>query len=108
MIETKKLNKEISLKDFKLIQIWRENDLAIYEQTGHNRSVLPAKQRYEVIIIEVAPASNIKGVIIPERELYPKIEDWGLKGWTTISMGSANKIIKDIKERRYLIANLII
>ncbi len=108
MIEIKKLDKEISLKDFKLTQVWRENDLAIYEQVGHNRSELPAKQRYEVIVIEVAPASNIKGIIITERELYPKVEDWGLKGWTTISMGLANKIIKDIKERRYLIANLII
>jgi hypothetical protein len=36
---------------------------------------------YEVAIIKVQPSETILGKVIPEREVYPRNEDFGTYGW---------------------------
>lgn len=105
------LNKEIHLKGFLLTQVWREGDLAIYQQQTKDhetQKVNPDIIGYEIIVIEVKPRTVIKEIIIEEHEAYPKGEDWGLKAWSAMTFEAARMRISRIKERRYEIANLII
>ena len=105
------LKKIIELKEFQLRQVWRENDLAIYEQHEKDHETQAVNEEiwgYEVIIIEIMPMKIIGSTNIPEHEIYPKGEDWGIRAWTTISLKAAQARVRIIKERRYEIANLII
>jgi hypothetical protein len=57
-----------------LRQVCREKNVAIYEG--------PRKGEYEVVIIRVEKARMIAGKPYPEREIYPKPDQWGTYGWT--------------------------
>lgn len=39
-------------------------------------------QAYELVIIQLAKASEIMGKSYPEREVYPGNEQWGRNAWT--------------------------
>jgi len=89
---------EIIKRGFTFRQVWREESLAIYSQSQNN---LPAERGplgFEVIIIKVAPAGEIMGREIPEREVYPSSDSWGTHGWTMgtfeDALAKARKIVE--------------
>ena len=51
---------------------------AIYRQSDDSSNRLS----YEVVKIRVAPAANVFGEDLPEREVYPPSSAWGTSGWT--------------------------
>ena len=56
-------------------QIWRQNDVAVF-QYG------PAP-RFELVIIKIKQEEKLpSGMILPHREAYPKTSQWGQYGWT--------------------------
>lgn len=67
-----------------LTQIKRDRTRAIYEQSKDGQVCA-----YEVIRIEVAKPFTIAGKEYPEREVYPKSEDWGRTGWTCMTHDAA-------------------
>lgn len=50
---------------------------------------------YEVFRAKVRPSELIKGKLYPEREVFPKDEDFGYTAWSIRDMGEAlNKLMK--------------
>lgn len=76
------LNKQYN--GYNYTQVVRNGKAAIYEQTvGANC------QYYEVFAIKNLPEKVIKDTIIPEREQWPKDEDFGYTAWTMRSVDKA-------------------
>ena len=70
----KTLETEIKKNGYKYRQIWREKDIAVYEYNNG---------RHELVIIRTRKAETMHdGYSFPDREVYPKISDWGQYGWT--------------------------
>jgi hypothetical protein len=68
-------------------QIRREGDVAIFSQS--KGGVLMA---YEVVLIRVRPAHTWpNGKTSPAREGYPGNEEWGVAGWTCLTLERAEK-----------------
>ena len=78
----KTLPLELGYQDRKLKQLKRQGRIAIYEVFGPGKFLLG----YEVIIIKFAPAKELFGCCVPEREVYPSSaknsNDWGHIAWT--------------------------
>jgi len=58
-------------------QVKRIKCVALYGVVGRSGRI----NGYEVVRIEVAPMAIFRGKQIPAREIYPKSEDFGSKGW---------------------------
>ena len=52
---------------------------------------------FEVVLIEYRGAEKIGLNEYPAREVYPRNEDWGRKGWTCMTLNEARKKMKTIK-----------
>ncbi|MBV8275043.1 MAG: hypothetical protein JO170_07270 [Verrucomicrobia bacterium] len=61
-----------------LRQIKRQGMAALYEVRNKGNTLYG----YEVIIITIEPAKELFGRALPERESYPKAEDWGDLAWS--------------------------
>jgi hypothetical protein len=53
---------------------------------------------YEVVRLGYRGAEIIKGKHYPARETYPRSEDWGVTGWTCMTLGDARKKMGEIEE----------
>jgi hypothetical protein len=75
-------------------QIERNALTAIYSQSldGDVRA-------YEVIRVIVAAESEIFGKLVPEREVLPGNEQWGIRGWTYWSLDKARARARELEER---------
>lgn len=65
--------------------IIRKGDVAVFDMR-HERSKTP---RFEVIKIRSVPAFAIRGVAYEAREALPLDKDWGLHGWTYVTLDAA-------------------
>jgi hypothetical protein len=70
-------------------QVVRESNIAIYRRAKRIRS--KEIERFEVVIIRVLPEHIAFGRLFPEREIYPRSEEWGTYGWTYRDMEAAWK-----------------
>lgn len=87
------LQKEIRTNGHIYRQLDRTNNTAIYSQ--HTKDGQLAG--YEVFIIRISPEQVIMGKQYPERELYPKNEDFGKTAWSVgIDETHALKRFKEI------------
>jgi hypothetical protein len=75
-------------------QIERNALTAIYSQNldGEIRA-------YEVVRITVAPAGEIMGNPVVEREMLPGNEQWGIRGWTYWDLEKARARARELEER---------
>ena len=74
------LKTQFQLNGFDYRQVERSATAAIYSQNADSSpSTHPA---YEVVKVRVAPAENLFGKDMPEREVYPPSTAWGTAGWT--------------------------
>jgi hypothetical protein len=78
--QPRKLPKEIRRGGFRYRQIWRKDDVAIYEQSWSDG--VEGSECFEVIRIRVCVARQIGGRRLEAGERYPGSEDWGTYGWT--------------------------
>ena len=80
---------------FDLRQVARIGRVAIYEKTkGTYRG-------WEIILIRKRPGRQLPGgKHIPAREQYPSSAEWGIRGWTAMSLADAKKQF-DKLVRRY-------
>lgn len=76
---------DLDFGSFHYRQLTRQNDVAIYEQSK-NRRVFS----FEVVRIRRMPPIEIKGSVYPEREVYPRSEDWGADGFTCCTLTEAH------------------
>jgi hypothetical protein len=74
----RKLESEIKTNGHLYKQIDRTQNTAIYSQ--HTKDGQLAG--HEVFIIKIGKETEINGTLIPERELYPKNEDFGKTAWS--------------------------
>lgn len=79
---------------FDYFQVERNALTAIYSQ-----SLDGEVKAYEVIRVIVAPAGEIMGNPVPEREIMPGNEQWGIRGWTYWKLEDARKRARELEER---------
>ena len=71
---------------FDLRQVERIGRVAIYEKTKGTY------KGWEIILIRKRPGRQLPGgKHIPAREQYPSSADWGIRGWTAMSLVSAKR-----------------
>jgi len=84
---------EFTRDGFNYKQIWRQNDVAVYEYG--------CPGRYEVIVIKREPACiSPNGGTFPERERYPRSHQWGQYGWTLTDREIALEVGQVLSETR--------
>ena len=80
---------------FDLLQVERVGRVAIYEKTKGTY------KGWEIILIRRRPDRQLPGGnYIPAREQYPSSAEWGIRGWTAMSLADAKKQF-DKLVRRY-------
>jgi len=84
------LPKTFRRDQFDYQQTQRSEDAAIYEQSKHGRV-----STYEVILIRQQLAHTISRgddqVELDEKELYPNSEQWGVSGWSYLTLKDARR-----------------
>ena len=93
-IEYLPIKKEFRSKGFHYLQIQREKDGAIYEQTSKT-----GKKTYEVIEIHRHDGYSIAGQKFPPAEMYPSNSQWGGIAWTCQTKEAAEAKLKWVVER---------
>ena len=58
----------------------------------YKRKVPPGIVYWEVFAFPIKPEVKIKDKIIPERQVYPKLNDFGLSAWCCMNYNRAYKI----------------
>lgn len=81
------LPKEFTRKGFTYRQIYREKNIAIYEQLKGGSRV-----SFEVIRISKHDAYSLGGNEIAARETYPGDEAWGIDAFTVMTLERAKEI----------------
>src|SRR5258708_2418142 len=86
---------------------------AAFNQDGYDhklvvrcgRSAIFSKSRplgpihcFEVVRLEYRGAETIRGTNYPARECYPRSEDWGVAGWTCMTLEAARKKMGKLKD----------
>jgi hypothetical protein len=86
------LPRTVRKDDFDLVQVLRNNKVAIYRQ--HRPDSDAIYDAYEVILPQVRN-TNYKGEPVEAYEGYPSAESWGEKGWTFTNFDDAfEKLLK--------------
>ena len=73
--------------------VLREGQSCIYEQ-----SVAEKTAYYEVFIVQVRPQETIKGKMLPNREVFPGNEDFGVTAWSCRTLDDAMKRFEKLKK----------
>lgn len=91
----KPVDTEFTLKSYTYKQIKREGDIAIYTQqmTGNHQATI----RYEVVRIGRHNGYTLGGAIIEPAETYPGATQWGINGFTCLTMEAAEKRFEQLK-----------
>ncbi len=93
----KKLKKQFIKKKIKYTQVKREGNVAIYSQELDNVDV--PKKRYEVVIIKSHNGYELGGAKIAAAEIYPGSSQWGVFGWTYLTLPEAEKRYKAVLKK---------
>jgi hypothetical protein len=88
------LPEKFKKQGFDYEQIERNALTAIYSQSLDGQVMA-----YEVIRVTVAPAGEIMGNPVVEREIMPGSEQWGIRGWTYWDLEKARDRAKELEER---------
>ncbi len=80
---------------FDFRQIFREGDLAVFEQINHT---VPTIRRFEVVRVRNRPGFHIGDRYTGPAEFYPKAEAWGECGWTVHDQEAAFAKLREITE----------
>jgi len=89
-----KLTTQFQSNGFDFRQVDRRGDVAIFLQSRGGRPV-----GFEVVGIRVAPPRRFPdGRDVPEREIYPSNEHWGLYGFTCKTLERAKALMHAISE----------
>lgn len=95
----KPINTSFNHSGYTLTQVYRDGHLAIFQATKPNH-IQP--HHWEVVRIQILPAfsGSIKGVPYdyPDREAYPKSEDWGTHGFTADTLEDAHKRVRTMSQ----------
>ena len=79
---------------FDLRQVERIGRVAIYEKTKGTY------KGWEIILIRKRPGRQLPGgKHIPAREQYPSSAEWGIRGWTAVSLVSAKRQFNKLVQR---------
>ena len=79
---------------FDLRQVERIGRVAIYEKTKGTY------KGWEIILIRKRPGRQLPGgKHIPAREQYPSSAEWGIRGWTAMSLVSAERQFNKLVQR---------
>ncbi len=80
----KTLETDFTKNGFRLRQIRREGDVAIYHKVALQGNVHPVTYDvgFETIVVSRHDGYEIGGVKVEPAETYPSSEQWGQKGWT--------------------------
>lgn len=87
------LSKKIRKNGFDYVQVLRGKRSCIYEQ-----KVTSKISYYEVFLIVVKPEKIIFGKILPDREVFPKNEDFGLAAWSYRTLMMAKKKFDELEQ----------
>lgn len=87
----KKIEKTFSSKGFEFKQIMRDGDMAIYEKCAPGSK----NPNYELIHITSHNGYVIGGNKIPPSEVYPSDTQWGVHGWTYVTLKDAKSKLKE-------------
>ena len=80
--ETRSLEREFDRNGFSYRQIWRKNDVAVFEYFTAER-LAQNLVRYELIFVGFDIARTLpSGRTYPQRETYPSSTAWGQAGWS--------------------------
>ncbi len=88
------LPEKFKKQGFDYEQIERNALTAIYSQSLDGSVVA-----YEVIRIAVVKEGEMFGKLMPEREVLPGAELWGIRGWTYWRYEDAVKRARELEER---------
>lgn len=73
---------------------YRDNLVAIYSQSDEGRRIA-----FEVMEIIQAPAGEVFGNPVPEREVLPGTNQWGSKAFTVYTLEQAIQKKDELRER---------
>jgi hypothetical protein len=91
------LEESFTSKGFKLQQVKRDGDIAIYKkQLDDGES---ENYHYEVIAIKRHNGYEIAGVKMPPAEMYPSDSQWGDWGYTCTTIEDANKRFDELQKK---------
>ena len=71
------LDKIINKNNYTYTQVLKGKRYCLYEQNG-----IANMRCFELFEIKIRPTKDIKGIILKEKELFPKNEDFGRTAWT--------------------------
>lgn len=91
----KKLSEKFDSLGFSFLQIYREDNYAVYER----KYIGGENIHYEVIKIQSHNGYEMNGTKYPPSEYYPSANSWGTMGWTCITKEEAYKKIDKIMEQ---------
>jgi len=70
---------DFSYGGFRLVQIEREGDHAVYRRVAEHGGI-----QYEIIYIHRQEEKTFQGKVYPASEIYPSSSQWGVFGWTFV------------------------
>ena len=91
------LEESFTSKGFKLQQIKRDGDVAIYKKQLDDPEAYSS--HYEVITIKKHNGYEIAGVKMPPAEMYPSDSQWGDWAFTCTSIEDANKRFNYLQDK---------
>ena len=91
------LEESFTSKGFKLQQVKRDGDIAIYKKQLDDPEC--ENYHYEVIAIKRHNGYEIAGVKMPPAEMYPSDSQWGDWAFTCNTIEDANKRFNQLQEK---------
>jgi hypothetical protein len=80
---------------YKLVK--RTEKTAMYSQQYIiDREIQDKIVGYEIFKIKITPAKEFKGVLFPEREQFPRDEDFGQTAWTYSTLETTEKKFEEL------------
>ena len=92
----KPLDQNFSYDSFTFRPMARLGDVALLEKAKSSH----ASPSYEVVILQVHPATHIHGRDYPARESMPPSESWGKFGWTYSHLNAAEAKFRQLAAAR--------
>jgi hypothetical protein len=92
-ITYKPLETDFTKNQFRLRQIRREGDIAIFHRTAVAGGIHPVAfdGGFETIVVSRHDGYQISGVVMEPAECYPSNEQWGAKGWSYPTLFAADQ-----------------
>ena len=78
------LDKIINKNNYTYTQVLKGKRYCLYEQNG-----IANMSCFELFEIKIRPTKDIKGIILEEKELFPKDVDFGKTAWTICDLDKA-------------------